>query len=114
MLNHVLIQFHLFGGESKWYEPADNAREVLDQFPDMTFSHPEWEAWSWPGGYEIHYYTVDGGVLCHECANKELMRTLDPDDAQFHIVAEDVNWEDPDLYCEHCNRQIKSEYGGEE
>ena len=113
MLNHVLLQPSI-GEPIKWYEPADNAREVLDQFPDMTFSHLEWEAYSWPGGYEIHYYTVDGGVLCHECANAELPRTLDPDDAQFHIVAEDANWEDPDLYCDHCNRQIKSGYGGEE
>jgi hypothetical protein len=113
MLNHVLLQPSI-GEPIEWYEPADNAREVLDQFPDMTFSHLEWESWAWPGGYEIHYYTVDGGVLCHECANAELPRTLDPDDTQFHIVAEDVNWEDPDFYCDHCNRQIKSEYGGEE
>ena len=44
MLNHVLLQPSI-GEPIKWYEPADNAREVLDQFPDMAFSHLEWESW---------------------------------------------------------------------
>ena len=79
MLKHVLLQPCTFGGTIPWYEPSDNARNVLDQFPDFTFSHLEYEAYAWPGGYEISYLVKDGGVLCHQCANAELMRTLDPD-----------------------------------
>lgn len=114
MLNHVLIQPHLFGGESKWYEPMPNAEQVLAQFPDMTFSHLEYDFYAWPGGYEIHYYTADNGVLCHDCANDNLIRTIDPDSPDFYIVGEDVNWEEPDLFCDHCNRKIGPEYEVEE
>ena len=114
MLNHVLIQpcFSLY--PIKWYEPMPNAQQVLAQFPDMTFSHLEYDSYAWPGGYEIHYYTKDGGVLCHECANAELERTIDPDDPQFYIVDESVNYEDPNLFCDHCNRKIGPEYEVEE
>jgi hypothetical protein len=73
-----------------------------------------WPSYGWPGGYEIHYYTKDGGVLCHHCANDELPRTLDPDDDQFRIVASDINYEDEDLFCDHCTRQIEPAYGASE
>ena len=109
--NHVLLQpTPLRGKPIRWYEPGERAREILDQFPDFAFSHLEWQAYAWPGGYEIHYYAKDGGVLCHNCANQELMRTVDPDDTQFYIVACQVNYEDPDRYCDHCNRRIEPQY----
>ena len=110
MLNHVLLQPST-PNPIKWYEPTENARRVLDQFPDFTFSHLEYQAWAWPGGYEISYVTADQGVLCHQCANANLMRTLDPDDAQFYIEHEFINWEDCTLYCDHCGRQIEPAYG---
>lgn len=110
MLNHVLFQPSM-GSPIPWYEPADRARYLLEQFPDFTFSHLEWQSYAWPGGYEIVYVVQDGGILCHQCANKELMRTLDPDDTQFHIVEEFINYEDTDLFCDHCNRPINPEYG---
>lgn len=82
--------------------------EVLDYWPTGThFLHLEWASHSWPGGYEMTYYTADGGVLCHQCANQELERTLDVHDDQFHIVACDANYEDNSSYCDHCNRQIE-------
>ena len=108
--NHVLHQ----PSQDKpinWYEPGERAREILDQFPDFTFSHLEWESYAFPGGYELFYVTKDNGVLCKDCANKELDRTIDPDDDQFYIVACDANWEDPDLMCDHCDRQIVPAYG---
>lgn len=114
MLKHVLLQPCTFGGPIPWYEPGDRAKELLVQFPDFTFSHLEYQAYAWPGGYEIFYTVKDGGVLCHQCANKELMRTLDPDDDQFHIVDEFINYEDSDLFCDHCNRRIEPAYGEEE
>lgn len=107
---HVLLQPVQGHTLIPWYESADNARQVLDQFSDFTFSHIEWQAYAWPGGYEIHYYAKDGGVLCHQCANKELYRTIDPEDAQFYIIDSDVNYEDT-LYCDHCNQQIEAAYG---
>lgn len=111
MLQHVLLQPCTFGGPIPWYEPGDRAKELLVQFPDITFSHLEYEAYAWPGGYEISYLVKDGGILCHQCANAELMRTIDPDDDQFHIVDYVINYENSDLYCDHCNRRIEPAYG---
>lgn len=111
MLKHALLQPCTFGGQIPWYEPADRAKELLVQFPDFTFSHLEYESHAWPGGYEISYIVKDGGVLCHQCANRELERTLDPDDDQFHVVGEFTNDEDSDLYCDHCGRRIEPAYG---
>ena len=107
---HVLLQ-PPYSKPIPWFEFGTRAREVLDQFPYFTFSHLEWEAYAWPGGYEIHYITQDHATLCHQCANALLERTLDPDDDQFYIVAQDINYEDNDLYCDHCNRQIEPAYG---
>ena len=110
---HVLLQPIPLGNRKSvpWYEPAGGARELLEQFPDFTFSHLAWESHAWLGGYEIHYYAKDGGVLCHQCANDHLMRTIDPEDDQFYIVDADVHWEGPPIYCDHCGREIESEYG---
>jgi hypothetical protein len=68
---------------------------------------------AWPGGYNIRYYTADASVLCAQCARTAEAEGLtnDPDDPQWHIVAADVYWEGPALYCEHCGRILPSEYG---
>lgn len=50
-----------------------------------------------------------GGVLCYQCANENLDLTLG-DDPQWQIVGRDINYEDPDCYCDNCNRRIKPEY----
>lgn len=72
------------------------------------------------GGYEIHYITEDNGTLCHECANRqngsEAYIGTDPSgelgsDPQWHIVGHDCHWEGQPITCEHCNREIISEYG---
>lgn len=112
--DHVLLQPMPLGMTPiKWYEQNDSARGVMAQFPDFTFSHLEWQSHCFPGGYEIYYIVDDGGTLCHQCANKELERTIDPDDSQFYIVDRDVNWEDV-LGCDHCGRLIGPEYGDED
>lgn len=96
-----------------FHEPADNVRLMFD-IGGMTFCHLEWPKFAWPGGHEIHYYAKDMGILCADCANAEIMRTIDPDDAQFYIVGSDINYEDDRVYCDHCNRQIEPAYGVEE
>ena len=106
--NHVLLQPSI-GKPIPWYKQGPRAREILDQFPDFTFSHLEWESYAWPGGYPLFYATEDCGTLCPTCANENLMRTIDPDDDQFYIVDADVNWESV-LGCDHCGRLIDSAY----
>jgi hypothetical protein len=39
------------------------------------------------------------------------MRTIDPDDDQFYVVDEFINYEDSDLFCDHCGRRIEPAYG---
>ena len=67
-------------------------------------AHGKLPAYAWPGGYPIFYLTKKGNVLCPKCANKEGVRSEDPP------TAHDANWEDPDLYCEGCNKRIESAY----
>lgn len=73
-----------------------------------------WPAYAWPGGYPVYYVTKDGGVLSPMAANQELPRTLDPDDDQFYVVGQDINWEDPDLICDHLGIRIESAYAERE
>lgn len=75
--------------------------------------------YAWPGGYEFYYLTADGGVLCRgvECANGPEARAADveyPDDNQWRVVAADVHWEGSPIQCDHCGREIASEYGNPE
>ena len=71
-------------------------------------------AYAWPGGYPLFYLMADGGTLCPKCQNDA--RETDeecPDDDQWRAVAVDVNWEDSDLYCDHCGDRIESAYAEE-
>jgi hypothetical protein len=71
----------------------------------------EWEKWAWPGGYPIYYQCADGGLLCSHCACKEIKLTSDVDAARdWKIVGSDINYEDPDLRCDHCDETIESAY----
>ena len=70
--------------------------------------------YAWPGGYPLFLITTDGGALCVECGKKEFKRIAyavrhSLNDG-WNAAAVDVNWEDPDLYCDHCDKQIESAY----
>lgn len=96
-----------------WRENPDNAREIMDQFPDFTFSHVEWMSYTWPGCYPVYYICKDGSDFCHKCANANFKYTVDPD-SDWLIVAGDINYEDHELWCVNCNEQIESAYGEEQ
>lgn len=76
----------------------------------------EFDKYAWPGGYPIFYLAADSGVFCPDCANKEqLVKDADsqpgyPDLDQWRIVAADINYENPDLYCDNCSKRIESAY----
>lgn len=92
----------------------DKVEGWLDQFPGDKVIAKEWTPFAWPGGYELHYHTKDGGVLCKDCANANLELTLNEDDPQWFIIARDVLWEGDPIQCDHCNRDIKPEYGDDD
>jgi hypothetical protein len=67
--------------------------------------------YAWPGGYPMFAITTDGGCLCHKCCaseHKSIGFTYGSDG--WAIAALDVNYEDPSLYCDHCNNRIDSVY----
>lgn len=64
------------------------------------------------GCYPIFYLCADNGVLCPACVQSE--RPDVPEAEQepwWKVVAADVNWEDQELTCDHCNGKIESAYG---
>lgn len=69
------------------------------------------EPYAWPGGYPRYAICDDGGALCPRCCateRKEIATTTGHDG--WCVIAADINWEDSDLYCDHCNSQIESAY----
>ena len=72
-------------------------------------------AYAWPGGYPMFLLTWDGAALCYDCSRVERRNIYsaiaDKRDDGWRVVACDVNWEDNDLHCDHCGKQIESAYG---
>jgi len=70
---------------------------------------------AWPGGYRKALITADGGCLCDKCVKQEwrliCAESFEQTNCGFRIAGVDVNWENPDLYCDHCNARIESAYG---
>lgn len=61
-------------------------------------------AYIWPGGYSIMYLSQGGSALCARCADRDDVGYDDP------IVAQAVNWEDPQLLCDDCGSKMESAY----
>lgn len=55
--------------------------------------------------------TSDGAALCKCCVKTErkYIGTTTGSDG-WNVIALDVNWEDPSLYCDHCSERIESAY----
>lgn len=94
---------------------------TTDRLAHIRDEHGKLPRYAWPGGYPVFYLCDDDSVLCAACANGENgSETNRPDldaacldDHQWILTAHDINWEDPDLYCGHCNNRIESAYADE-
>ena len=63
------------------------------------------------GCYPLHAITNDGACLCHRCcASERLSIATTTGRDGWTVIALDVNWEDPDLTCDHCGERIESAY----
>lgn len=75
------------------------------------------DKYAWPGGYPMFIVLSDGEALCMDCARKEYRRlaeaTKDNASDGWRAVAADINYEDTECYCCHCNNKIESAYGEE-
>ena len=75
--------------------------------------------YAWPGGYPVYLVTSDGAALCPDCVRSEVRLIVDAartDDRScgWYPMGADINYEDPDLYCDHCSQRIESAYAEEE
>ena len=71
--------------------------------------------YAWPGGYPLYFICEDGESLCFTCAHKEFVNIFhsikNRANDGWRVVAQDINWEDHDVTCAHCNQSIESAYG---
>ena len=70
----------------------------------------KYDYYAWPGGYPLFYTTEDGGILCPKCCNENNELLNDEFDKQWFVIGYEVNWEDGELYCDHCYEKIESAY----
>jgi hypothetical protein len=80
------------------------APKIQKLIKDQLAADDHLPAYAWPGGYPIFYMDAETNVLCPKCAWK------DKDDEYRIITDYEINWEDPDLFCEECNEVIESAY----
>ena len=67
---------------------------------------------AFPGGYPMFAVTSDGGALCKDCCKSEsssIGTTYGGDGWQ--VTGLSINYEDKNLYCDHCSQPIESAYG---
>lgn len=73
---------------------------------------------AWPGGYPVFAVTSDGGALCPKCVRSEFREIAEACRKRlsngWRIEASAINWEDPELFCDHCNKRIESAYAEDE
>lgn len=66
-------------------------------------------------GYPLVLVMQDGGILCHECARKEV-KLIFADTRQgwstsWTASRVSLHWEGPAMTCDHCGTEIESAYG---
>lgn len=71
--------------------------------------------YAWPGGYPLYFHTSDGAALCFKCCREEFRLVTDSVQKRLNdgwqVVGCQINEEDADLTCDHCNEKIESAYG---
>lgn len=74
--------------------------------------------YAFPGGYPFYFIAGDGEPLSFKTVmdNFKLVASAikHQHDKQWEVVAMDVNWEEPALFCAHTNQRIESAYAEED
>lgn len=74
--------------------------------------------YAWPGGYPIFILMEDGGTLCPDCAKNNYRQISQATRMGgyygWSAAGVDVNCEDKDMVCCHCNEPIQCAYPKEE
>ena len=75
--------------------------------------------YAWPGGYPMFALMSDGDTLCFSCLKSQL-DSIGPamgdesDSSGWRVEAIDINYEDSDMVCASCSKQMESAYGNDE
>ena len=73
------------------------------------------EPYAWPGGYPMYAVADDGGAICRFCAEEERESiALTNGRDGWCVVDLSVNWEDLELRCDCCGREIEAAYDDQE
>jgi hypothetical protein len=76
------------------------------------------QPYAWPGAYPLFLITADSACLCSDCTRKEWIsicaESFQDTNCGFRAAAVDINWEDTDLHCDHCGKQLESAYGADQ
>lgn len=103
-------------------KPVMTAREFRRLFVRDRYRNPDTEPrskfsfvrYAWPGGYPLFLVMSDGGCLCARCVDEERGRihcaAVEKSRDGWRPMGVDVNWEDPDLFCDNCSARIESAY----
>lgn len=70
------------------------------------------------GCYPVFLFTSDGGTLHFKCAEenfRQIVRSITEDfNDGWRVIGCEVNYENPDLHCDHCGERIESAYAEED
>ena len=74
--------------------------------------------YAWPGGYPMFGVMDDGGCLCMTCLRSEYKQIAYSNRHKlndgWNVSEVVINYEDPNLTCDHCGEQIESAYGDDD
>lgn len=70
--------------------------------------------YAWPGGYPMFFITSDGAALSFEAARSRRRSILEAiqqsSNDGWQVIGMQINWEDPELHCDHTGKRIESAY----
>lgn len=94
------------------------ARKRMRRALHLDINREPLPSFAWPGGYPLFYLCNDGGILCPDCMNSEIVQIDDSTRTRsrdgWNVAACDAHYEGPPLPCDHCGHEIESAYGDPE
>lgn len=70
--------------------------------------------YAFPGAYALIAVMDDGECLCHDCTKDNYLEILHAtktaDRCGWNFIDVMINYEDPSLYCAHCDEPLQPEY----
>lgn len=102
-----------------WYENPPLRKDYMFTYRSIDNTHQFKSTlragpYVFPGAYPLYFTTLDGGALCFTCTKVEAKNIIYSIRYKISdgwlVKACDINYEDFDLYCDHCNSVIEAAY----